>query len=47
MEETVICAFCGEQIDATDTYNTSIGVVCEHCLRAIESHGEEIEIYLA
>ena len=42
-DDEAICAWCGEIYDKTDLQEElDLGLLCDSCIRAIESRGEEL-----
>jgi hypothetical protein len=41
-DDEAVCAWCGEIIDKSDLSETKLGLVCDTCIRAIESRGETV-----
>ena len=39
---TAICKWCKEEYDMSDLKQTTYGLLCDKCIRAIKSRGEEI-----
>lgn len=36
------CSWCGEEFDTTELIPTDLGCICERCLTAIRSRGEQV-----
>ena len=46
MEENMVkCSWCGDEYDFTEIRNTDLGDMCDRCIEAIKSHGEDIAVY--
>ena len=44
-EETVICKWCGEEIPLSEAIKEAdMGYLCDTCVRAISSRGEDLDI---
>lgn len=39
------CAWCGESLDMSELHATDIGKLCDHCIAAICSRGEQVSVY--
>ena len=44
MEETKTCEWCNEEYEVSDLTKTDIGYLCDTCIRAITSRGEDLTI---
>lgn len=44
-DEPTICIWCEEEFEDSELIKTDIGMLCEHCLAAIRSRGEEVIVY--
>lgn len=38
------CEWCGESYDITELYHTDLGFICETCISAVQSRGEEVVV---
>lgn len=38
------CIWCGQECDESELHTTDIGRVCDHCIAAIRSRGEELSV---
>ena len=45
-EDLITCAWCKDNYDKSDLVKTDLGYLCDNCIRAIESRGESITVYL-
>ena len=45
-EDLMTCAWCHDDYDKSDLVKTDSGYLCDRCVRAIESRGESITVYL-
>lgn len=43
--DTKRCEWCGDEFDESELYRTDLGYVCDRCIAAIRSRGEQITIY--
>lgn len=41
-EDMIKCEWCEEDYEEFDLVETNLGMLCEHCIRAIRSRGEEV-----
>lgn len=39
------CCWCGEMFDVSELRSTELGMMCDHCLAAVRSRGEEVAAY--
>ena len=39
------CCWCGEDFDMSELHRTDIGAMCDTCITAIRSRGEEVAVY--
>lgn len=39
------CAWCGEEFEANELHGTDLGCLCETCITAIRSRGEQVTVY--
>lgn len=44
-DEAIECEWCGERFAVDELHNTDLGMLCDHCIRAIRSRGEEVIDY--
>jgi hypothetical protein len=44
-DEVTECAWCEEEFDNSDLRNTDIGMLCDNCIAAIRSRGEQVTVY--
>lgn len=44
-DEVKRCEWCNEEFDKSELVNTDLGMLCDHCILAIHSRGEEVVIY--
>ena len=42
MEELKECTWCKEEYEVSDLTQTDIGLLCDKCIRAIKSRGEDL-----
>ena len=45
-DDLMTCAWCHDEYDKCDLVKTDFGYLCDRCIRAIESRGESITVYL-
>ena len=45
-EDLMTCAWCHDDYDKYDLVKTDFGYLCDRCVRAIESRGERVTVYL-
>ena len=43
-EEAPKCTWCGGEYDPSDLIPTDLGMLCEHCIMAIRSRGEDVSV---
>lgn len=39
------CAWCGEEFDSSELHGTDLGCLCDTCITAIRSRGEEVTVF--
>lgn len=44
-DDAFFCDWCGDEYESSELHDTSVGKLCDKCIRAIESRGEDITLY--
>lgn len=44
-DDIVVCDWCGDEMDESEVRRTDLGMLCDHCIAAIRSRGEEVIEY--
>lgn len=45
-DEMIKCVWCGEEYPRDELHDTDLGgKMCDHCIQAVISHGEDIAVY--
>ena len=44
-DEPALCAWCEDEFDADQLHMTDLGLLCDRCIAAIRSRGEEVIVY--
>lgn len=39
------CEWCREEFDASELYSTDLGILCNTCIKAVRSRGEEVRVF--
>lgn len=39
------CTWCGEEFDSSELHGTDLGCLCDTCIAAIRSRGEEVTVF--
>ena len=45
MDEYRKCDWCSEEFDDSELTKTDLGMICDNCIAAIRSRGEEVTVY--
>lgn len=43
--ESATCAWCKEEFDFSELHMTDLGLLCDNCIAAIRSRGEQVTVY--
>lgn len=44
-EDVCECGWCGEEFEMSELRPTDLGMLCDHCIGAIRSRGEQVTVY--